>query len=47
VRTDLVIALVLVRLRMRHDASATGRNVWPGITVMRAAGSFARRAVAS
>jgi len=40
VLADLVIALVLVMLSMRHDAKATGRSTWPWIVATLALGSF-------
>jgi Terpene cyclase DEP1 len=37
---DLFIAVTLAMLWMWHDAKATGRNVWPWITLSLVAGSF-------
>jgi hypothetical protein len=37
---DLFISLSLVMVWIRHDAKATGRNIWPWIALTLAAGSF-------
>jgi hypothetical protein len=40
VLADLVIALCLVMLWMAHDASVSGRRLWPWILATLALGSF-------
>jgi hypothetical protein len=37
---DLLISLSLVTVWMWHDAKAAGRNIWPWIALILAAGSF-------